>query len=100
MHSSLAMSYTLLKYITAGVGCCLFAFRHSRASVLINERPHTFFILNNPLLRSEGDIISMVEGNITGDYVSPIIQMYEIQSEGVLCNSNENVGENEGTEWD
>lgn len=42
----------------------------------------------------------MVKDNNIGDYVSPIIRMYEIQSEGVLCNSNENVGENEGTEWD
>ena len=33
-------------------------------------------------------------------YLTPEVQVYMIQPEGVLCGSNENVGENEGSEWD
>ena len=33
-------------------------------------------------------------------YLTPEVQVYMIQPEGVLCGSNENVGENEGSAWD
>ena len=33
-------------------------------------------------------------------YLTPEVQVYVIQPEGVLCGSNENVGENEGSAWD
>lgn len=33
-------------------------------------------------------------------YLTPVVQVYMIHLEGVLCGSNEGVGENEGSEWD
>lgn len=32
------------------------------------------------------------------NYLSPLVEIFEVMPEGVLCGSNEQVGENEG-EW-
>jgi hypothetical protein len=47
-------------------------------------------------------IIAMMKNMVEHEYITPEVQVYVFQPEGVLCASegNENVGENEGSEWD
>jgi hypothetical protein len=33
-------------------------------------------------------------------YTSPSAEIIDTQYEGILCGSNESVGENEGSDWD
>ena len=42
----------------------------------------------------------MVKNDLVMEYASPDVQVFMIEPEGVLCDSNEHVGENDGTEWD
>jgi hypothetical protein len=44
----------------------------------------------------------MMKNMVEYEYITPEVQVYVFQPEGVLCASegNENVGENEGSEWD
>lgn len=42
----------------------------------------------------------MVKESFRTEYVAPEFQSIEVLCEGVLCGSNEGVGEDDGTEWD
>ena len=44
----------------------------------------------------------MMKNMVEYEYITPEVQVYLFQPEGVLSASegNENVGENEGSEWD
>lgn len=95
-HSSLGVSYTIHKYIAAGVGYCLLSTGLPEPPIDKAINLTLSLSTHNCSCGWERTKPKTVMELHSFDYQSPESEILEMQSEGLLCGSNEIVDENEG----
>lgn len=91
------MSYTLLKYIAAGVGYCLFVPRLYQ-SLQDDKRSTSHFLCSSkPLSRlGHGESVMKTENRNAELYLAPEIETIDILPEGIFCTSDKGETEDGG----
>jgi len=87
------VSYTVLKYIAAGVGYCLFVARFYQ-SLRIDKRSTSHFLCSSKPLSGlgHGESVMKTENKKMEQYLAPEVETMDILSEGVFCSSVEGGG--------
>lgn len=84
------MSYTVLKYIAAGVGYCLFVARFYQ-SLRIDKRSTSNFLCSSKPLSGlgHGESVMKTENMKMEQYHAPEVETIDIYLEGVFCTSED-----------